>query len=159
MLSSVLVEESSPLHVRNAAGLALKNALTARVRPSRSTFCHASQLINVCCFQDNARQTEYSNRWLNLNHDAKAKIKQDSLITLGSVSTKAGAFASQVVAAIASVELPQGQWQDLIEILLGFVNNQPNANLKIATLQTIGYICEAIVSHLPWVACFLSTSK
>lgn len=32
MLSSVLVNESTPLHVRNAAGLALKNALTARVR-------------------------------------------------------------------------------------------------------------------------------
>lgn len=42
MLSSVLVEDSSPIHVRNAAGLALKNALTAKVRahiirPSRST--------------------------------------------------------------------------------------------------------------------------
>jgi hypothetical protein len=32
MLSSELVNEGSPLHVRNAAGLALKNALTARVR-------------------------------------------------------------------------------------------------------------------------------
>jgi importin subunit beta-1 len=31
MLSSVLVNEASPMHVRNAAGLALKNALTARV--------------------------------------------------------------------------------------------------------------------------------
>lgn len=31
MLSSVLVDENSPLHVRNAAGLALKNALSARV--------------------------------------------------------------------------------------------------------------------------------
>lgn len=34
MLSAVLLEESTPLHVRNAAGLALKNALTARVRCS-----------------------------------------------------------------------------------------------------------------------------
>jgi hypothetical protein len=32
MLSSVLVNEATPLHVRNAAGLALKNALSARVR-------------------------------------------------------------------------------------------------------------------------------
>ena len=32
MLSAELVNENSPLHVRNAAGLALKNALTARVR-------------------------------------------------------------------------------------------------------------------------------
>ena len=33
MLSSVLVNETALLHVRNAAGLAMKNALTARVRP------------------------------------------------------------------------------------------------------------------------------
>ena len=31
MLSSVLSDESTPLHVRNAASLALKNALSARV--------------------------------------------------------------------------------------------------------------------------------
>ena len=80
-----------------------------------------------------------------LNNDTKTKIKQDSLITLGSSTQKAGAFASTVVSAIAAVELPQGQWPDLIEILLGFVNNQNNTNLKISTLQTIGFICEAIV--------------
>ena len=82
---------------------------------------------------------------MSLDPDTKAKIKQDALMTLASPNLKAGQFASQVVAAIAAVELPQDQWKDLIEILLGFVNNQPNTNLKIATLQTIGYICETIV--------------
>lgn len=61
---------------------------------------------------------------------------------------KAGSFAAQVVSAIAAVELPHDQWPDLIELLLGFVNNSTNANLKIATLQTIGYICESIVRRL-----------
>lgn len=32
MLSNVLVDDNTPIHIRNAAGLALKNALTARVR-------------------------------------------------------------------------------------------------------------------------------
>jgi len=32
MLSSVLAEEATPIHVRNAAAIALKNGLTARVR-------------------------------------------------------------------------------------------------------------------------------
>ncbi|KAF9265156.1 ARM repeat-containing protein [Marasmius fiardii PR-910] len=124
MLSSVLVDENSALHIRNAAGLALKNALTAR---------------------EIQRQTEYSNRWIAMNPEAKSKIKQDSLMTLGSGNPKAGTFASQVVAAIAAVELPNGEWQDLIEILLGFVNNQNNnTNLKIATLQAIGFVCEQI---------------
>lgn len=85
---------------------------------------------------------------MGLNNDARQKVKQDALTTLGSPSAKAGNFASQVVAAIASVELPQGQWSDLIETLLGFVNNEQNTNLRIATLQTIGYICETIVRPL-----------
>jgi len=123
MLSAELVNETSPLHVRNAAGLALKNALTAR---------------------DFARQSDYSSRWLALDTDTKGKIKQDALMTLGSPSTKAGAFAAQVVAAIAAVELPQAQWPELIELLLGFVSNPTNTNLKIATLQSIGFICESI---------------
>ncbi|KAG6866308.1 hypothetical protein C0991_005775 [Blastosporella zonata] len=123
MLTAVLAAEETPLHVRNAAGLALKNALSAR---------------------DNARQQEYSNRWLSLPNETKGKIKQDALLTLGSASQKAGNFASTVVAAIAAVELPQGHWPELIELLLGFVNNQNNTNLKISTLQTIGFICETI---------------
>ncbi|KAF8622289.1 hypothetical protein AX15_007152 [Amanita polypyramis BW_CC] len=123
MLSSVLLNESSPIHVRNAAGLAMKNALSAR---------------------EAARQVEYANRWLQLNVDTRAQIKQEALMTLASRSQRAGNFASQVIAAVAGVELPQGQWQDLIEILLRFVNTADNVNLRIATLQTIGYICEVI---------------
>ena len=38
MLSSVLSDESTPLHVRNAASLALKNALSARVSLSNISF-------------------------------------------------------------------------------------------------------------------------
>lgn len=64
---------------------------------------------------------------------------------LGSPNLKAGGVAAQVVAAIAAVELPVNHWPELIEVLLGFVNNQDNTNLKIATLQAIGFICETIV--------------
>ncbi|KAF8548410.1 ARM repeat-containing protein [Imleria badia] len=123
MLSTELANENSQLHIRNAAALALKNALSAR---------------------EAARQTESANRWLAFDAVVKSKIKQETLVTLASPIAKAGSFAAQVVAAIATVELPHDQWPDLIELLLGFVNNSPNANLKIATLQTIGYICESI---------------
>ncbi|KIJ47360.1 hypothetical protein M422DRAFT_59555 [Sphaerobolus stellatus SS14] len=64
---------------------------------------------------------------------------------LGSPNLKAGTITAQVVAAIAGVELPTNHWPELIEILLGFVNPADNnTNLKIATLQTIGFICETI---------------
>lgn len=97
--------------------------------------------------QDIARQSEYANRWLQASDDVKNTVKQESLRTLGS-PTKAHGYAATVVAAIAAVELPVGQWQDLIQILLGFVNNQENVNLRMSTLQTIGFICESIVRGL-----------
>ncbi|KAH9948461.1 ARM repeat-containing protein [Amylocystis lapponica] len=123
MLSSEVVNENSPPHVRNAAGLALKNSLTAR---------------------ENARQMEYTGRWLALDNDTRSKVKQDALLALGSSSKNVGTVAAQIVSAIGTVELPQGQWMELIELLLGFVNNSANTNLRVATLQAIGFLCESI---------------
>ncbi|EED77518.1 predicted protein, partial [Postia placenta Mad-698-R] len=123
MLCSELVNENSPLHVRNAAGLALKNTLAAR---------------------ESARQHEYTSRWLALDNDTRSKVKQDTLMALGSPVAKVGTVAAQVVSAIAAAELPQGHWSEVINILLQFVNHQENTNLRIATLQAIGFICESI---------------
>ncbi|KAL4253746.1 importin beta family protein [Abortiporus biennis] len=122
MLSSELINEGSQTHIRNAAGLALKNALTAK---------------------ETVRQTDFSNRWLALDNEARNKIKHDALTALGSTAARVGTVAAQVVAAIAAVELPNGQWTELIEGLLGFMN-QENTNLRVATLQAIGFICETI---------------
>lgn len=52
-----------------------------------------------------------------------------------------------MIAAIAGVELPTNHWPELIEVLLQLVSTQDNTNLRIATLQTIGFICETIVSE------------
>ena len=77
-------------------------------------------------------------------------------MALHSPNQKVGVVAAQSVAAIATVELPQGQWPELIEILLGFVNSATNTSLRIATLNAIGYICESIVGLIliqidrPW---------
>lgn len=122
MLSAELGNETSPPHVRNAAGLALKNALTAK---------------------ESARSEEYSNRWLAVPPDTRSKIKHDSLIALGSSVKQVGTVAAQLVAAIAAVELPSGQWPELVELLLSFMG-QSNVNLRVATLQAIGFICESI---------------
>jgi importin subunit beta-1 len=83
---------------------------------------------------------------LALDLDSKARVKQEVLRTLGSPTGKAGVIAAQVVAAIASVELPINQWPEVIEVLLGFVNNPDNVHLRISALQAIGFICETIVS-------------
>lgn len=112
---------------------------------SRTCLSHLFFIHIFIHLQESARQQEYSNRWLALDQDTKGKIKQDSLMTLGSTTQRAGGVAAQVVSAIAAVELPAAAWPDLIELLLSFVNNPDNVNLRIATLQTIGFICETIV--------------
>ena len=71
-------------------------------------------------------------------------MKQDALMALASPAPKVGTVAAQVVSAIAAVELPQGQWMDVISILLGFVSEQSNTSLRVATLQAIGFTCEAL---------------
>jgi importin subunit beta-1 len=90
----------------------------------------------------------YSARWLALDLDTKGRVKQEVLRSLASASIKAGTFAAQVVASIASVELPVNQWPEAIEILLGFVNSPDNVNLRVSSLQAIGFICESIVGAL-----------
>ncbi|KAG8860622.1 karyopherin beta [Serendipita sp. 411] len=122
LLSAELVNEQSQPHVRNAAGLALKNAFTSR---------------------DETRQNEVTARWLNVPGEYRAKVKTDSLRALSSSTSRAGAVAAQVVAAIAAIELPNNQWDDLITDLLGAVNGG-DLNTRVATLQCIGFICESI---------------
>jgi len=60
-----------------------------------------------------------------------------------------------VVATIAALDLPHGQWNDLITLLLNNVTSNPsNVNLKRASLETIGFICEEIVSSFLFFSFF-----
>ena len=100
--------------------------------------------------QDVARQQDYATGWLALPNDTRLKIKEDTMKTLASSNSKADSVAAQVVAAIASVELPVGEWPEpeVIELPLRFVQTSDNVHLKVLTFQAIGYICETIVSDL-----------
>jgi importin subunit beta-1 len=70
---------------------------------------------------------------------------------LGTETTKA-TTAPQCVAYIASVELPNNLWPELINSLSSNVTNpQSPETLKAASLDSIGYICEEIVSVHPSV--------
>lgn len=123
-LAQVVADDSSPSHIRTAAGLALKNSLYSR---------------------DFNRQNEFSQRWLEqLDPSIKTSVKQQLLQTLASSSAKAASDAGQVIANISAIELPSGQWLDLVHTLLGFVNQTANISLKVSTLQTIGFLCEGI---------------
>ncbi|PNX89973.1 importin subunit beta-1-like protein, partial [Trifolium pratense] len=88
-----LASEDKPVDSRKLAGLILKNALDAK---------------------DENRKRELVQRWLSLDSAAKAQVKACLLQTLSSLVLEARSTATQVVAKIAGIELPQKQWPELI---------------------------------------------
>jgi len=123
MLSQELASENSPSHIRNAAGLALKNTLTAK---------------------EAVRREEYHHRWITLEDSTKQQIKQSALQTLNSHDQKAGQSAAQYIAAISAIEVPRNEWPELMPQLVQNVSEGQEWHLKHASLQAIGYICESV---------------
>lgn len=125
-LASELANESQESHIRNAAGIAIKNALTGK---------------------ETATQQDLLEKWRQLDATTRNQLKSFCLQALNSADKRAASVSGTAIAAIAACELPYGEWQDLIETLLGFINGD-SATLRVATLQTIGYICETIDPEL-----------
>ncbi|OQE15367.1 hypothetical protein PENFLA_c032G06970 [Penicillium flavigenum] len=121
-LGQELANESSPAHIRVAAGIALKNAFT---------------------FRDQAKLREVQLRWAqSINAETKTQVKQLALKTLHSPDARAGNAAATLIVSIAAIELPRGEWTDLMGILVQNVASGNDA-LKQSSLTTIGYICES----------------
>ncbi|CAH0389883.1 unnamed protein product [Bemisia tabaci] len=122
-LSDILHHAGNNAVVRTAAGLQLKNNLTSK---------------------DPAVKFRFQQRWLAFPDEIRAYIKNNILTALGTENSRPSS-AAQCVAYVAVVELPQGKWPELIQIL---VNNvlDPNSTemVREATLETIGYICQDI---------------
>ncbi|KAK1980252.1 armadillo-type protein [Colletotrichum cereale] len=117
-----LANDSADGSIRAAAGLALKNAFTAR---------------------DFSRHQELQAKWLQQTDDeTKTRVKDLTLQTLSSSNAQAGQAAAQVISSIASIELPRGQWQELMGILVKNVS-EGGEHQKQASLTTIGYVCES----------------
>jgi importin subunit beta-1 len=54
-------------------------------------------------------------------------------------------FAAQLVGKIATIEIPEGLWNNVVNVLLNnVVSPQAPASLKQSTLECFGYICEGV---------------
>ncbi|KAL7274865.1 karyopherin Kap95 [Rhizina undulata] len=121
MLSGELANEQTEPFVRSAAGIALKNALTAR---------------------DRTVLLEVQQKWLTqVAPEIKAQVKENSLRTLASNDNRAGTSAAQFISAIAAIELPRGHWPELMPALVRNVG-EGSDSLKQSSLTTIGYIAD-----------------
>ena len=129
LIAQLANEGGAPSHIRNAAGLAIKNTLAAREASTKE---------------------QYAQRWTSLDSVTREQVKGGAMAALSSSDRGARNVTGQVIAAIAAIELPAGLWPDLVSQLLAFVGRADNAGLRQATLQTIGYICEQIVRCLFW---------
>ncbi|KAJ6031835.1 hypothetical protein N7540_002567 [Penicillium herquei] len=120
-LGQELANDTTPAHIRVAAGIALKNAFT---------------------FRDQAKLREVQQRWIqNIPVETKAQVKELALKTLHS-DTRAGNAAATLIVSIAAIELPRNEWPDLMNILVQNVASGSD-NLKQSSLATIGFICES----------------
>ncbi|GFY83801.1 ARM repeat superfamily protein [Actinidia rufa] len=125
-LSVELSNNDKPLESRRLAGIVLKNSLDAK---------------------DAARKEHLVQQWVAIDISIKSKIKELLLSTLGSSASEARHTSAQVIAKIASIEIPRKEWPELIGLLLVNMTQQDRpASLKQATLETLGYVCEEI-SH------------
>lgn len=108
-----------------AAGLQLKNCLTSK---------------------DLELKQEYQQRWLTFPPDLRSYIKKNILAALGTETIRPSS-AAQCVAYVAVAELPVSQWPELISVLVANVTAANSTEMvREATLETIGYICQDIVS-------------
>lgn len=116
-----LANEDAQGHIRAAAGIALKNAFSAR---------------------EYARLRELQEKWLQQSdQETKKRVKDLTLQALASNNARAGQAAAQVISSIAAIELPREQWPDLMPTLVRNVG-EGGDHLKQASLTTLGFICE-----------------
>ncbi|XVE62075.1 hypothetical protein DITRI_Ditri06bG0090100 [Diplodiscus trichospermus] len=125
-LSVELANDDKPVESRRLAGIVLKNSVDAK---------------------EAVRKEQLVQQWMAIDISVKSQIKDLLLRTIGSSVPEARHTSAQVIAKIASIEIPRKKWPELIRSLLDNMTQQDRpAALKQATLETLGYVCEEI-SH------------
>lgn len=123
-LAKHLANEAADAESRRLAGLILKNNVSSAARATRDA---------------------YHTRWNALdNATVKPGVRACLFQALSSPVSQARRAAAQVIAKIASVELPiPGNWDALIPDLLASTTSAESPDhLRQAALETLGYICE-----------------
>lgn len=121
-LCAEFAKESNPENSRQLFGIYLKNIITAI---------------------DEKILEEKVNRWLYCDVNIKAQIRVGFLQGLLSTVPIVRHTAAQIIAAFGAVDIPRGEWPDLIQQLLDN-STDPNtsSSVKISSLEALGYLCE-----------------
>lgn len=141
-LAAVLADVSKSQVARMAAGLQLKNCLTSKDQDVRQAYQQRWLTIELPVRQHiKGLVWQWCALYLESGHVELMQV----LATLGTEQQQHRA-AAQCIAYIAAVELQVNQWPELIPALLANVTSpQSTEQLKEASLEAIGYICEDLV--------------
>ena len=82
-----------------------------------------------------------------MDPQVKTQIRTNTLGTLAAEDKDVRLICSQTVAALACLDIPQGQWLEVLGIL---ITNSTNVNpvFKTSAIRTLGYICEGLPQKL-----------
>lgn len=124
LLSSVLIDSNAKLEARILAALTLKNELVSK---------------------DSIKNLQFAQRWVTvIDPSSKEQIKLNALNGLMSgIEPRVANASAQLIAAIANIELPRGEWVDLLKTMVDNTNPSQPENVKRASLLALGYICES----------------
>ena len=126
-LCGELSNPQKPVEAQQLAGLMLKNSLYAK---------------------EEKKNLELASRWLMLPDEIRKTVKVAVCSTLASPVRGGRMVAALCVGKIASIEYPRKLWPDLVDLLQHNILNAPNNDLKQATFEALGYVCEELPDHL-----------
>ena len=103
-------------------------------------------MASVICknlISNRAGESRYTDLWVQLEPFFKQNMKEAILSSLASQSSLVRSQIASLTAAIAAIEIPRGEWTELIANLCQNAGHQEH-HIKLASLQTLGFICEEL---------------
>mmetsp|Transcript_57322 Transcript_57322/g.64029 ORF Transcript_57322/g.64029 Transcript_57322/m.64029 type:complete len:876 (-) Transcript_57322:405-3032(-) len=120
-------EINTPLHVRQLAGLLIKNAL----KPLHNS--------------EHQIQTQLHDQWKALDATVRNSIKGPLLNAVRNLEQAVSHPAAQAAAEVAAIELPFNEWPEFLPTLLENIRSADyDESIKVATLECLGYCCERL---------------
>jgi importin subunit beta-1 len=122
--------------------ITLVTELANETKPSISRQMAGILLKNVFRSKDNALKQTLAIQWTQQPEDVKQQIRNQVLQTLHSPTPEVRKTCSQVLAQLASIDLPMQQWTNVITQLLQNVQHPTTQYGVESSLIALGFICE-----------------
>lgn len=140
-----LAENSYEEYMKYLADVAYSN------EKSQNQILATLGLKNQLTSKDSQKKAEQQLKWVSLPAETKAYIKDVAIKILLGDDKNMTTSISQLVSAIALIELPRNEWPELIPIITENTKLDKSVNVKRSCLLTIGYICESADASDPQI--------